>query len=152
MFEDKTRIIIEDKYMELVGRVIEQLKNLPLQNLQGAQPHRDTSFANVWEAFAEELQRIEDNNFYHSFLGVITNTCQQVVQELTTTELRLLWLVSDGCLEWDEETDFPSTEQMVEEVAEELFSWVEQEAEDPQFEQDSEEMYDTTEAKNKTRH
>lgn len=154
MFEDKTRIIIEDKYIEMVSRVIEQLKSLPLQNLQGTRSHRDTSFANIWEAFAEESQRIEDNSFYHSFLGVITDACRQVAQELTLTELRLLWLVSDGCLEWDEETDFPSHEQMAEEVAEELFSWVEQEAEDPQFEQEEEdeEMYDTPESTSKTRH
>ena len=67
---------------------------------------------------------------------MIANICQQIAQTLTLTELKLLWLISGGYLKWDDDNEFPASEQMLDEVAEELFSWVEQEAEGSEFEED----------------
>ncbi len=130
MFEEKIRLIIEDKYAELVNLTIEKLKALPIHHL----PHQvNRSFPNIWEAFAHQLQH-EDNALYYTYLNVVETICYQQAQQLTKTELKLLWLISDGCLEWDDAADFPAIEAMLEAVAEELLSWVEQEAEEPQLE------------------
>lgn len=138
MFEEKVRLIIQEKYVELVNLVIEELKMVPIHNLQNSP---DILFNNVWEAFAHQLQG-ENNTSYYTYLHVIEEVCQQKVQTLSLIEIKLLWLISDGCLEWDETQDFPEIEQMLDEVSEELLSWVEQEAEEPEFE---EEEYDEEE-------
>lgn len=132
MFEEKVRLIIQEKYVELVNMVIEELKIVPIHNLQNS---TEVPFNHVWEAFVHQLQG-EDNTSYYTYLHVIEEICQQKVQTLLLTELKLLWLISDGCLEWDETQDFPEIEQMLDEVSEELLSWVEQEAEEPEFEED----------------
>ena len=129
MFEEKTRFIIQEKYVELVGIVIDELQALPIQNIQD---NINTPFENVWEAFVNQLQS-EDNTFVYAH--VIEDVCQQVVQTLTLTEAKLLWLISEGSNEWEGEEEFPEVEQLIDEVAEELFSWVEQEAEEPEFEE-----------------
>jgi len=139
MFEEKVRLLIQDKYVALVNLVIDELKTLPI-NLQN---HVDVPFDNMWEAFVNQLRQ-EDNTFYYTYLPVVEKVCQQKVQILSLTELKLLWLISDGCLEWDATEDFPELEQMLEEVAEELLSWVEQEAEEPEFEEEEELKYRTS--------
>lgn len=134
MFEEKVRFIIQEKYIELVNTVIDELKGLPVQNIQD---NNDNVFDSVWEAFVNQLQE-EDSGPYHAYTHVIENICQQVTQSLTLTELKLLWLVSGGYSNWEEESDFPDVERMLDEVTEELLSWVEQEAEDAEFEEEGE--------------
>jgi hypothetical protein len=132
MFEGRVRLIIQEKYIDLVGSVIEKLKDLPMQNIQDF----DIKHDNVWDGFVELVQQEdnEDNVLYPIYADVITEVCQQALAPLTLTELELLWLISDGCLEWDETEEFPEVERMVDDVTEELLSWIEQEAEEPEFE------------------
>jgi hypothetical protein len=66
-----------------------------------------------------------------------------LVQELSITELRLLWLASEGCVVWEEPSDFPEADQMLRDVADELLSWIEQEAEEPEFGDDEENVENT---------
>lgn len=138
MFEERVRQIIEERYIELVSIVVDELKALPVQNLQDNNS-LDTYFGNMWEIFVEQVQR-DDDIPYHT-TTVINNICQQTVQPLTLTELKLLWLLSDGCLEWDDD-DFPDVDQMFDDVTEELISWVEQEAEEPELLEDFEDEDD----------
>ncbi len=131
MFEEKVRRIIQEKYIGLVNVVVENLKTLPITDHGGEVP-----FANVWEAFAHELQH-ENSALYYQYLNAVESICQHCVQHLTLTELKLLWLISDGNLEWDETVEtFPEPNKMREGVTEELLSWVEQEAEEPEFEEE----------------
>lgn len=145
MFEEKVRLIIQKKYVELVNMVIEELKVVPLYDPQNSS---DRSFNNAWEAFVHQLQA-EDNSSYYTSLHGIEEICQQKVQTLSLTELKLLWLISDGCLEWDDTQDFPEIEQMLDEVSEELLSWVEQEAEEPEFEEEDDEDEEESTGKQK---
>jgi len=133
MVEEKIKFIIQEKYIELVNKVIDELKALPLQNIQD---NPDMPFDNVWEAFVCQLQEEVEDLSYPAYEHVIVNICQQITQTMTLTELKLLWLISGGYLKWDDDNEFPGIEQMIDEVAEELFSWVEQEAEDSEFEED----------------
>jgi len=132
MFEGRVRLIIQEKYIDLVGSVIEKLKNLPMQNIQDVEIEHD----NVWDGFVELVQQEnnEDSMLYPIYADVITGICQQALESLTLTELELLWLISDGCLEWNEVEEFPEVERMTDDVTEELLSWIEQEAEEPEFE------------------
>ncbi len=140
MFEDRVRYIIEEKFVELVGNVIDELRNLPIQSLQ---ENTHSSFDNVWESFVEQLQQDDESPDYAAFTTAIMGICQQAVETLSFTELKLLWLITEGCLAWQEEEVFPEIEKIARDVAEELFSWIEQEAEEPEFEGD--EAYEETE-------
>ncbi|ALG66801.1 hypothetical protein [Beggiatoa leptomitoformis] len=128
MFEHRTRQIIQEKYLELVRQAVDVLKAIPTKQLQDV----GSAYDNVWEAFTQEVQR-EDAVHFSS---LITDVCRQMVQTLTITELQLLWLLSDGCFDWDDEDEFPEIEQIVIDVMDELSSWIEQEAEEPELEED----------------
>lgn len=130
MFDGKVRQIIQEKYIELVGIVIDQTKTMSMQDIE---TEIDTAFSNVWEAFVNEMQ-IEESGLYYSLCDTVRQISEHVVQRLTITEVKMLWLISDACLDWDENDDFPSDDKMLSDIAEELFSWVEQEAEQPEFE------------------
>ncbi len=130
MFDGKVRQIIQEKYIELVGIVIDQTKTMSMQDIE---TEIDTAFSNVWEAFVNEMQ-IEESSLYYSLCDTVRHISEHAVQKLTITEVKMLWLISDACLDWDENDDFPSDDKMLSDIAEELFSWVEQEAEQPEFE------------------
>lgn len=132
MFEQRTRLIIQEKYMELVGEVIDVLRTM--QAHADADTKATHSFDTLWAAFSEQFQQPEDP-LDNAYTEIVADICQQTVeQQLTLTELQLLWLVSDGALAWTEEETLPDEEQMIDEVTEELLSWVEQEAEEPELE------------------
>jgi len=129
MFEEKTRMLIEDKYVEMVCTVIDELRAYPMQNIQNS---IKLPANNLWEAFMEHMQH-EEEDFHASNHVAILDVCQRAVQSLTITELKLLWLVSEGASIWEED-NFPDMPRMLNNVVEELMSWVEQEAEDPELE------------------
>lgn len=133
MFEDRVRYIIEEKFVELVGNVIDELRNLPIQSLQ---ENTHSPFDNVWDSFVDRLQQEDELPDYHVFTNAIMGICQQSIGTLSFTELKLLWLITEGCLAWQEDEVFPEIEKIARDVAEELFSWIEQEAEEPEFELD----------------
>jgi hypothetical protein len=142
MFEDRVRYIIEEKFVDLVGNVIDELRNLPIQSLQ---ENTHSPFDNVWDSYVDQLQQEDDNPDHTAFTNAIMGICQQSVETLSFTELKLLWLITEGCLAWQGEDVFPEIEKIAQDVAEELFSWIEQEAEEPEFELDDgfeEEEYD----------
>lgn len=131
MFEEKTRIIVEDKYVEMVSVVIDELRECPVQQLQDSMK---LSSGNLWDAFVEHMQYEDDELLDSIERAAVLEICQRVVHSLTITELKLMWLVSEGALIWEEEEDFPDIEHMVNDVVDELMSWIEQEAEDPELE------------------
>jgi len=131
MFEIKTRQIVQEKYIELVGQIIDELRNIAIHSLPDS---GNIPFETVWDAFVAHFQHSDELPTYNIYSDIIVDICQEMVETLTLTELKLLWLVSEGCLEWDESEDFPDVERMLEDVAEELISWIEQEAEEPELE------------------
>ncbi|MDD2815738.1 MAG: hypothetical protein PHP00_08370 [Thiotrichaceae bacterium] len=136
MFEERVRIIIQEKFEELVDTAIDELKALNMEDVQNRLEEGcklDTHFENFWAAFVEELQQGAESMLYHTFIELIDDMCLQLIQELSITELKLMWLTSDGCLSWEEPAEFPEIEQMARDVSDELLSWIEQEAEEPEF-------------------
>lgn len=133
MFEEKTRVMIEDKYVEMVCTIIDELRARPAQNIQDS---IQLPFSSLWEAFIDHMQHEEDDdeNFQSVDHIAILEVCQRTVQELTLTELKLVWLVSEGASIWEEDDDFPDSARMLSDVIEELMSWIEQEAEEPELE------------------
>jgi hypothetical protein len=134
MFEERTRLIIEEKYIQLVAIVIIKLREMPVNAvLDSIEP----CYATVWEAFAAQFRMIrdedDDDSMYEMYSDIVAEMCEETIeQELTLTELQLLWLVSEAASIWEED-EFPDEVQMLSEVAEELLSWVEQEAEEPEL-------------------
>ncbi|OUD12491.1 hypothetical protein [Thioflexithrix psekupsensis] len=134
MFEERTRLIIEEKYIELVAIVVAKLREMPVNAVLDSIEPRHTT---VWEAFAAQFginrDDDEDEDMYEIYGEVVAGVCEDTVeQQLTLTELQLLWLVSEAASIWEED-EFPDEVQMLSEVAEELLSWVEQEAEEPEL-------------------
>ncbi len=135
MFEEKARLLIQEKYIDLVSEIIETLRELPLKNLQDIiHPPFDT----VWEVFVNYVQN-DDEALSTLHRDVIIDVCQQAIAPVTLTEIRLLWLGSDGYINWGEKEDFPEIEQMFEDIMGEVWSWIEQEAEEPEFDEDLDE-------------
>lgn len=137
MFEERVRIIIQEKFEELVDTAIDELKTLTMEDVQKRLDEgctlEETHFENFWAAFIEELQQGAESMLYHTFVDLIDDLCLQLIQELSMTELKLLWLTSDGCLSWEDPAEFPEINQMARDVSDELLSWIEQEAEEPNF-------------------
>ena len=129
MFEERTRLIIQDKYVDLVEQVIDELRDT-----DAPEELEQANYSHFWEAFCEQFQ--DDDEQLDAYTDVISEACQRMVDSLTLTELKLLWLVSEGCADWVEDDDFPDDEQMQDDVTDELISWVEQEAEEPELVED----------------
>jgi hypothetical protein len=126
--EDQVRILIEEKYTELAGAAVAELKRTapPCANPGGEE------YANAWEEFSAYAQE-EPEEFYPEYEELLESVGKELVERLTLTELRLLWCGSGGLLEWEggeEGLDFPSIEQMRNDVLEETLSWVEEAAMD----------------------
>lgn len=148
MFEERARLIIQDKYVELMGNIIDKLKELSLSSIADDVPTTalDTDFDNLWDVFVEQVQRDEDTELYRACSDLINDLCHQSVEPLTIMELHFLWLTSEACNEWVDETEeFPQTRVLVDDVSEELMSWIEQEAEDPELSEADDLHYDDNE-------
>jgi hypothetical protein len=120
---EKVRIIIEDKYAELTDEVIETLKGMTVES-----DEEDAPPYTIWEDFVDLVQ---DEAEYSDYDDLISETCLEAMEQLSPLELKLLWLGSGGCLDWEEagqEADFPDMDQIQQDVGEELFSWIEQKA------------------------
>ena len=125
---EKVKAIIEEKYSELTSEVIAELMRLAPDAVSADD---ETDFANAWDVFASQAQNgegLHDDNYEQ----LVDDLCLAQIDTLSDTELKLLWLGSGGYVEWHSEDPllFPSEEQMVDEVLEEMYSWIEQKAED----------------------
>ncbi len=130
---EKVRVIIEDKYAELTSQVIEILKqiSLEIEDEEG----KETTLG-LWEDFVDLMQNDQELE-YTEHDDTIEDACRQCLADLSRMEIKLLWLGSGGSLEWDgesEEPDFPPRDKLLEDVVDELFSWVEQKAVDDDLE------------------
>jgi hypothetical protein len=131
---ERVKCIIEEKYAELTSEVIAQLQELAPDEIGYEASDRE----DAWEAFAEEVQNsLEDDDAIES--DVIDELCSEQIEELSLTELKLLWLGSGDYVNWHNEDleEFPSEDEMADAVMDELYSWLEQKAADMDLDEDS---------------
>jgi len=111
--------IVFDKYREHARKVIKQIKALPDSCRQSGD---DSDLKDVWEEFKFQLHNGE-SIFYFAYEITIRQMCDAVVFSLPQNEMRLLWLWSDGYVEWDEE-DEHDPPYSVDDVATQLYKTV----------------------------
>lgn len=127
----EVRDIIAEKYDEYSRKVIERIKSLgPECRLSGD----DSGLADVREEFKCQVQTGE-SFFYDVYEETIRSICRDVIESLTRSELKLLWLWTDAYFDYEGE-GFPCTEELIDAVEDELYSAVWQAA-------DNEEIVDT---------
>lgn len=125
---EKIKAIIEEKYAELTSEIIAELRGMdPL----GDSEDGNEEFDSAWELFAAQSQNDEET-LDENYEQLIDELCLAQIDSLSDTELKLLWLGSGGYVDWHDEDPlvFPGEEQMVDEVLEEMYSWIEQKAAD----------------------
>jgi hypothetical protein len=124
----RIKFIIEEKYAEMTEEIIAELEATAPALIEGED---DSPYDNAWEAFAEEVQS-DDSILYDIYEEAIDEMCQELLEELSHIELKLLWLGSGGYVNWhnDDPEEFPDEDQMALDVLEELYSWIEQRAAD----------------------
>jgi hypothetical protein len=131
----RVKVIIEEKYAELTGEIITALEEMEPVEIE---EDDGSPYASAWEAFADEVQA-DESSLYDLYEEAIDEMCQDLLEDLSYTELKLLWLGSGGYVNWHSENpeDFPDEEVMAGDVLEELYSWVEQRAADFDLEEDA---------------
>lgn len=132
MEADKVKALIKERYLELSEAIINDMRSLPADSLQSTKTIR---VANMWEAFSRQVQSDDEALLNKGYQGEMNGVCHAYLDQLSFTELRLLWLGSGGYVEWKDKNapDFPQKDQVWEEVRDELYSWIEQRAADEPF-------------------
>ena len=137
MKRDEVYRIIEAKYEYYCDSIVQIVQELPEDCRQSGE---DSALADVWEEFKYQVQR-EESVMFAAYEDTITAICQNLIEKLPKHELDLLWLVTDGYFDWDEQAGPPDK---VEYVVNELYSRVSTLAsdEDLKYDPDEEEEAD----------
>ena len=117
------RQIIDDKYADYVMQVVAQVKALDPRS-RAAPP--DLGLADVWEEYKYQVQG-QESILFNFYVETIESICTDVVKALPEHELRLLWLETDGYLEYnanDNHSLFLHRDNLLDDVAAELYSRV----------------------------
>ncbi|TVY09072.1 hypothetical protein [Paenibacillus cremeus] len=111
-------LIINDKYSGYVMQVKAKIENLDKSFMQSGD---DSPLNNVWEEFVVQIQG-EESIFFEAYEDTIRAICEKVLNSLTESELRLLWLETDGYFDYDEDELFPTEDVLLEGIEQELYS------------------------------
>ncbi len=112
--------ILTAKYDDYARQVIERIKKLPPECRQSGD---DSLLEDVWEEWKYQVQRRE-SVLFNLYEETFRDICTGVVESLPPHERELLWLCSDGSFNHDQETGPPAGNQVVEDVADELYQRV----------------------------
>lgn len=100
---DDVRRIIEAKYEEYCGRIVQMVQALPADCRQSGD---DSVLADVWEEFKYQVQR-DESAVFGAYEDTITALCQKLIEGLPQHEQDLLWLQSEGYFNWNEQDELP---------------------------------------------
>ncbi len=117
------RQIIDDKYADYVMQVVAQIKALGPES-RTAPP--DLGLADVWEEYKDQVQG-QESILFEFYVETIESFCSDVLKILPEHELRLLWLETDGYLEYaadDNHSLFLHRDNLLDDVAAKLYSRV----------------------------
>lgn len=142
MNDGSNRVIVYGRenldYEECVEQIIEGMRDIVPVLLQS----RDSSpYEDAWKAYAAQVQGKErfPAGLYENLL---IKACYNLVEELSPSNLLMLWQETDAAVDWCDGDPEPETSEMQEAVAEELFQKVNGVAADydlPEIEDDNEE-------------
>jgi len=119
MKKSEVTAIIDERYAELVSEVADRVKSIPDSAKQCGD---DSASPDLWEEFKYEMQE-ERSLSFNLYEDHIEGLCDVLAEDLPPTEVKLLWFVSDGYLDWIED-GFPDLGQLREAVSRELYSRV----------------------------
>ena len=103
MKRDEVWRIVQAKYEDYSDRVVHMVQELPTECRQSG---NDSGLGDVWEEFKYQVQR-EESVMFGAYADPITAMCQNLVEKLPQHEQDLLWLVSQGYFDWNEEDASP---------------------------------------------
>lgn len=119
MKNSEVEAIISERYAQLVSEIADRVKRLPDSCKQSGD---DSEFPDVWEEFKYEIQE-EQSVLFNLYEDHIQGLCDGLTEALLPTEIKVLWLGSDGYLDWVED-GFPDLSQLHQDVSRELYSRV----------------------------
>jgi hypothetical protein len=114
---------IKEKYVFYVERIIDKIKALPNDcRLSGD----DSPLDSIWKEWAHQLQ-YQQSIFMEAYEQTILDLCREVILEMPSHEVKLLWAGRDEFYLKDdigELTDFYGQETLSDDLEEELFGRV----------------------------
>lgn len=125
--------IIEDKYEEYAQIIQKQIESLNREFMQSGE---DSSYKNVWEEYAVQIQG-EESIMFEMFEETIIDMCVRLIQKYGENEIKLLWLKTDEFFGYDD-NDYPPIDEMENAVSNELYSRIRSLAEEYELEEDHE--------------
>ncbi|HEX3149654.1 MAG TPA: hypothetical protein VHR66_16380 [Gemmataceae bacterium] len=113
---ERVRRMAAALYDGLVAKVIAEIKELPGNCRQSG----DSRLKDVWEEFKYQKQR-DQSIFFELFEEAIRDICARHGEVLDREQQGLLWLWSEGYVDWDEEDGeipwgYPVQESIVKEI------------------------------------
>jgi len=109
MKHDEVWRIIEAKYEDYCDQIVQMVQELPDDCRQSGD---DSVLEDAWEEFKYQVQR-DESAMFGAYESTITAICLKVVEKLPQHEQDLLWLVSDGYFNWDEQGESPDKDEDV---------------------------------------
>ncbi|MBI3805397.1 MAG: hypothetical protein HY282_16740 [Nitrospirae bacterium] len=100
MKREEVANIINSKYQRYTAEVINLIKALPSNCRQSGD---DSGLKNVWEEWKAQIQG-EESPLFYAYEETIRGLCRSVIQALPQDEQSLLWLLSDGYFDSDNDS------------------------------------------------
>ncbi|MBM7691640.1 hypothetical protein JOC77_001047 [Peribacillus deserti] len=120
MKREEVEHILREKYAEYTEKIIRNVKRLNYGTLLSGE---ESELENAWEEFVYQVQ--EEESIYYE--KTIRQFIFHLLQSLPRSELKLLWLTTENYYEYDD-TGFPSADEVIEAVEDEMYSYIERKA------------------------
>ncbi len=103
MKRDEVWDIVQAKYEDYCDRIVQMVQRLPADCRQSGD---DSVFEDVWEEFKYQVQR-DESAMFGAYEDTISAVCLKVVEKLPRHKQDMLWLLSDGYFNWEENNGAP---------------------------------------------
>jgi hypothetical protein len=91
--------IVKKAYNNLLNNIILKLREIPQNAMQSG---ADSPLLDIWEEICSQVQ-VQESIFWEKYLVVIESIVETEVNKLDPILLRIMWLETDGYIEWDDD-------------------------------------------------